>query len=164
MRLIEDSENYTFKIAGYSITHTKKTSDLYARKKSYYSCEQVHGNGIKVIKKDKKSYKDCDGLMTFEKLYNPIVIRTADCMPVFFFHEECDIYGGIHAGRKGTGLQIIQTMIDILKSSDVQLHHIYFYLGPCICEKCYQIDRIQDLHYSLVKENTKQLRKNGITD
>src|SRR3989344_8926517 len=48
--------------------------------KKAYSCGQIHQNRIVVVKR-KKHYSEFDGLVSQKK--SELVIRTADCLPIF---------------------------------------------------------------------------------
>ncbi|MGM0608041.1 MAG: polyphenol oxidase family protein [Candidatus Muiribacteriota bacterium] len=128
----------------------------------FYHSEQVHGNYISEIDKKKFFYKNCDGLIAFEKLEFPVVIKTADCVPVFFFHKSKNIYGILHAGRKGTELGISINLMKILKGKKLNVNDFYFFIGPAICKNCYEIDTVKKIHFDLKKENINQLLENNV--
>ncbi|MCP4050766.1 MAG: polyphenol oxidase family protein [bacterium] len=85
-------------------------------------------------------------------------VRTADCLPLLIYHSYPFI-SVIHAGRKGTQNGITGKVFDeIIRRFGIRDgFHIWF--GPAICQKCYQIDQKNDIHYDLIKENMQQIRQ-----
>src|SRR3989338_1723234 len=74
------------------------------------TCQQVHGKNI--IKTDgRKFYAGCDGLLTQES--QTLLIKTADCLPVFFYFPEKKFMAGIHAGWRGLRKGIIKETAEL---------------------------------------------------
>ncbi len=120
--------------------------------------EQVHANHLAEITTTHSTIiKNVDAIFTF-KTNICLAVRWADCLPILFSHSS-GLVGVIHAGRRGTenlvtkkALMKIKTICDI---SPRQPLSVWF--GPRICSRCYQIDKVTNLHYDLVKENQHQL-------
>lgn len=106
-------------------------------KKSYY-CEQVHKKEVATLK-DKKYYPDCDGLISFKKA--TILIRSADCLPIFFFEKNKKIIAAIHAGWRGLIAGIINNTGKKMIENDLDLDEVIVSIGPHIGKCCYKVDK-----------------------
>ena len=75
------------------------------RKKNILMMDQMHGDAILAVnvtpEKESPGEPEADGLMT---PLNGIclVIRSADCVPVFMYDRERRILGAVHSGWRGT--------------------------------------------------------------
>ncbi len=85
-----------------------------------------------------------------------LTVRSADCLPILFTHPSGWV-GGIHAGRVGTELGITHRVFEHFVQHLNLKDGFEIWFGPCICEACYQIDPLLDIHYNLVKQNLSQL-------
>ncbi|MGE4169553.1 MAG: polyphenol oxidase family protein [Candidatus Margulisiibacteriota bacterium] len=85
-----------------------------------------------------------------------LTVKTADCLPILAYHPRGWI-GAVHAGRKGTELGITKTFVKDLMQASSLASGFQFWLGPCICKSCYQIDADRDIHYGLLENNTEQI-------
>lgn len=98
-------------------------------KEKIYGLNQVHG--VQIFKAE-ESHPPLtgDGLWTERKDFL-LYVKTADCMPLFFWSHTHPLIGILHSGWKGTRDGITQKMI-------AHIRHIYpsigltFFLGPCI--------------------------------
>jgi len=98
-------------------------------KENIYGLNQVHG--VQIFKAE-ESHPPLtgDGLWTERKDFL-LYVKTADCMPLFFWSHTHPIIGVLHSGWKGTRDGITQKMI-------THIRHLYpsiglmFFLGPCI--------------------------------
>ncbi len=103
--------------------------------------EQPHGNratavftplGIRV--------PDVDALATSVPQL-PLVVRVADCGPVFFYDPVQRVIALAHSGRKGTEGNIVRETITCLQSTyDTKPENLIVQLGPCIRAPHYEID------------------------
>lgn len=85
------------------------TADTGIEEKNIISLDQTHGDDIVDIQeypdKNYPIYAQGDAIVTsLKKLC--LVIRTADCVPVFIFDSKNRILGAVHSGWKGTELNI----------------------------------------------------------
>lgn len=149
-----------------------------------YNVKQVHGDGIVLIKKNdlKNSFdarknsnddlKEADGIITdCDEL--PIIVRTADCVPVFIFDEKFKVVSLVHAGWRSTYLGIVKKAVLLMCDKwNSELSNIRVVFGPAIRRCCYEvgfefkerfIDSVleKDDRYwlDLVKENIRQLKQ-----
>lgn len=109
--------------------------------------EQVHGDHIHICNADdlgagfggKEKVGGADGLITaMPQQY--LVIRTADCFPVFVFDPSGKAIAALHSGREGTRLNIVGKAIGILKESfGCDPAELCAYIGAGICERHYEV-------------------------
>jgi len=108
----------------------------------YVQAEQIHGNLVaSVSAQDHDSIiPQADALVTTDKNL-ALIIRTADCGPVFFYDPERQAIGLAHSGKKGTALnitaQVVRTMTEQFGTNPRDLIVV---LGPCIRPPHYEID------------------------
>lgn len=144
-------------------------------KTNFVKMEQVHGNLVAEVKREGLVFA-VDACFTAHKnLF--LSVKSADCLPIlisgFGYKKQkidniqianFEFVAAAHAGRKGTNLKILAVLLDKLQSKYNIVHALKInnqilnvWLGPAICEKCYQIDTQKDIHYNLIEENKKQL-------
>lgn len=130
------------------------------RNHNFITLEQVHGDQWQEIKQShNKPVPNLDAAVT-TKPNLALTIHTADCIPLIFYHPRPPLVGVIHAGRKGLEKQIVQKVFsEVTTQFKLSLDKFYIWMGPHICEKCYQIDRQKNLHYNLKNEVLAQLKK-----
>lgn len=151
--------------------------------KTTVNIRQVHGNEVIVISKvdeyvSSEVLVEADGILTdFVNL--PILIRSADCVPIFIYDLKQKRIGLLHAGWKGTQQKIL---INGLKLMNVQPEDVKIAFGPAIRDCCYEIgndvleyfpddviQRQSKYYLDLVKVNIRQavdfrIEEENITD
>ncbi len=106
------------------------------------SVRQVHGRDIWVIDRPDECGRDeprADGLVT-DLPRVALSIRTADCLPVFFYDPQRTCIGLIHAGWQGSRQKIASNAIRVMQRrfrSDPA--DIMAYFGPGIRPCCYRV-------------------------
>lgn len=100
--------------------------------------EQVHGDKFYNTKDLANQTAEGDALYT-TKSGEVLVVKTADCMPLFFWSETERLIGVIHSGWKGTELGISEKLFNHLKSQGNRLDTFHSYLGPCARKKNYEV-------------------------
>ena len=103
--------------------------------------EQPHGNraqavytplGIRV--------PDVDALATSVPRL-PLVVRVADCGPVYFYDPVQQVIALAHSGRRGTEGNIVGETVSCLRETfDTHPENLIVQLGPCIRPPHYEID------------------------
>lgn len=102
------------------------------------SAEQIHGGRVVLVTSNKHPYlKNCDGMITKKNLF--LNIKTADCLPIFFYDPKKTIIAAIHAGWKGLYLGIIQNAIKKMEKLGSQPKDIIAAMGPHIKVCCYNV-------------------------
>ena len=150
-------------------------NDHFVKKKSF-SMNQTHSTNLKMIIEEKFIYEDTDGIFSNNKK-NSLIIRTADCLPIFFIHQNDNIFGVLHAGWKGLKNKIIMESANLLKNYVDDLSEMIVFIGPSISQKNYEvknefinyfgssfIKNVDDKLFCNLKEIAKsQLNEIGIT-
>ncbi len=103
--------------------------------------KQVHGDVVLEVRRDNffPFETEADGLVTAEPGM-VIGIKTADCIPAFFWDPVKRAAGVTHAGWKGVKLEILPKTIRMFQEKfgsnpkDIQAA-----FGPCIRECCYEV-------------------------
>jgi YfiH family protein len=118
--------------------------------------EQVHGNraqavytplGIRV--------PEVDALVTSVGRL-PLVVRVADCGPIFFHDRVQRVIAVAHSGRRGTEGNILQATLESMKETyDSRPENVIVQLGPCIRPPYYEVD--------FAAEIARQARAAGVT-
>ena len=62
-----------------------------------------------------------------------LVVKTADCMPIFL--KDKKRIGAVHAGWRGLGMGIIEEAINKINSSN----DLIVWLGPCISQENFEV-------------------------
>ena len=110
------------------------------RSDRFSTVQQIHSDGIHHTSLKSNSFiPEADGLITGD-IDLALVIRTADCLPVFFFDPSAPAVGICHAGWKGTKKGIIFRMIETFgRLFDSKAGSMQIALGPSICKNCYEV-------------------------
>ncbi|HNX23228.1 MAG TPA: peptidoglycan editing factor PgeF [Spirochaetota bacterium] len=113
--------------------------------------DQVHGNMlIHVVNEpssDLPAYGEADGLITAIKGI-VLVIRTADCVPVFIYDPKEEVLGAVHAGWKGAMLNIpgkcVRDMVYLYGSDPA---NIRAFILPSIGPESYEVNEDVACHF-----------------
>jgi len=113
--------------------------------------DQVHGNMIIHVvdepSSDLPSVGEADGLVTAIKGV-VLVIRTADCVPVFLYDPENGVLAAAHSGWKGTMLNIsgrcVREMVYIYGSDP---GNIRTFILPSIGPESYEVNEDVSCHF-----------------
>jgi YfiH family protein len=106
--------------------------------KSLKYMDQVHGNDVKIVKKDQNLYK-CDALVTNLK-NTPLMVMVADCIPILFEDKTTNTIAVAHAGRNGTFLNISSNVINTMVTYfNCDTNNIKVELGASIQKCCYEV-------------------------
>lgn len=109
---------------------------------------QVHGINIHEcgLTDRKEIIEKTDGLITQAgNLF--LVVKTADCVPIFFYEPMIKMVGVVHAGWKGTLNEIAGKMVTNIVRHGGRAENISVAIGPYIHDCCYNVsqDRFLDL-------------------
>ena len=145
----------------------------------YYELKQIHSNIVFIIDNNYKNNSPGDALIT-DKKNTPILIKTADCIPILIYDKEKEVIALVHSGWKGT----LNIIIDKYNSKK---ENISVYLYPSIRKCHFEVkddvytkfkDKIiniekyttnkQNKYYidlqAIIKDNLKQVGINNIYD
>jgi|HubBroStandDraft_1064217.scaffolds.fasta_scaffold58754_1 YfiH family protein len=103
--------------------------------------EQIHGNKVQAV------YTPCgirvpeaDALTTSVQRM-PLIVRVADCGPVYFYDPVQNVIGLAHSGRRGTEGNIAGRTIACLRETyGSRPEDLVVQLGPCIRPPHYEVD------------------------
>ena len=105
--------------------------------------QQTHGNKVALVPGPASSGErvpEVDGLITNVPGL-PLVVRVADCGPVYFYDPVKRAIGLSHSGRKGTEGNITGATISAMREHfGSKPADIVVQLGPCIRPPHYEVD------------------------
>lgn len=113
--------------------------------KELFFVKQVHGDRVFVLDDPQKSVdqveqEEADALIT-HLTEKPIAVLTADCVPVILYDPEKHVAGVVHAGRKGTQMNIASKAISMLSMVyGSRPQDVVMALGPAIGGCCYEVE------------------------
>lgn len=143
--------------------------------------EQVHGDSIIHVvsepSEDQVAVAEADGLITALPGIC-LVIRTADCVPVFMYDPVEKVLGAVHSGWKGTLLDISGRCVnDIVRIYGSKPENMYAFILPSIGPEFYEVnndvakffpdeteERDGKLFVNLWQRVEKSLKKEGIDE
>jgi len=96
---------------------------------------QTHSN--RCVDVDHSALRDADAAIT-RRFKQPLVILTADCLPIMLCHQHKPEIAAIHAGWRGLHAGIIEHTLAKLADSPGEY---LAWIGPAICGNCYQVGR-----------------------
>jgi len=106
---------------------------------------QVHGNHVYVLKDPKistneVSLQEADAIVTHLSDF-PVVVLTADCVPIIIYDPMNHVIGVVHAGRKGTQKFIFTNTLEVLYHEyGSNPKDLIVGMGPAIRACCYEVD------------------------
>jgi YfiH family protein len=105
--------------------------------------EQTHGNSVQMVFTPLgpgMRVPEVDALTTSVPRL-PLVVRVADCGPVYFYDPVERVIALAHSGRKGTEGNIVgQTIARLQDDFRTKPENLIVQLGPCIRPPHYEID------------------------
>ena len=111
--------------------------------------KQTHSSNVRLVKEEdagkgvlrQRDYTDVDALIT--NIANlPLVIHTADCVPVAFLDTKTKAIGNAHCGWRGTyGLLAEKTLLEMNMHFGTEPKDLAVAIGPCICMDCYEVSK-----------------------
>jgi len=126
--------------------------------------EQTHSKEIHICREidcgagigNKPQIPVADGLIT-NIPYQYLLIRTADCYPVFLLDNRRNVIAALHCGREGTRKNIIGEAVKLMKKHFYcQPMDLTAIVGAGICHKHYEVSR------ELYEEFNKGLKAAGL--
>jgi len=114
------------------------------KEKNILFLNQVHGDTILPVtlqpETDAPFYGEADAMITDTKNIC-LVIRTADCVPVFIYDTTQQALGAIHSGWKGTQLDITGKTIDLMKEVyGSRPENLSIWIYPSIGPESYEVN------------------------
>ncbi len=126
-----------FSTAGWKEADFRRREEWRGFKRIYL--RQVHSDIIHFILDVPDTTLRGDAMITaLPRLF--LIVKTADCLPVFLVDEKKRVTAAAHCGWKGTLLRLLENVVSGMKArfgSDPA--DILAGLGPCISESCYEV-------------------------
>ncbi len=88
--------------------------------------------------RDSGAVYGCDGLIT-DREDRILLLRTADCVPVFLAGNNGMLRGLVHAGWRGLEKGIVFTAVTHMQKLGMDIHTLIVATGPSICKDCYTV-------------------------
>ncbi|MEK7703881.1 MAG: peptidoglycan editing factor PgeF, partial [Myxococcota bacterium] len=105
---------------------------------TWVSLRQVHGDVIVEVTRRAGRMIEGDGLWTRDRDV-ALAVLVADCVPVLFAARSTPAVAAVHAGWKGTRLQIARRMVERLAGAGIPAGDLVVALGPAIGPCCFDI-------------------------
>lgn len=119
------------------------------------SAVQIHSVRIETVTEADRGRSDfsCDGFVT-DRSGVPLLIKTADCLPILFCDDTSGIIGAVHSGWRGTAAGIAPQAVSAMERLGSRREDISVLIGPCIHSCCFTIgeDFIDSVGKLLPKE------------
>lgn len=132
--------------------------------KDYGIGEQTHGVGVAVVNQggNGKVIPAVDALITRQKNLS-LVIRVADCGPVWIHCEKTGAIGLVHSGRKGTEAGVVGATIRRMREEfGSEPSSILALLGPCIRPPHYEVNFAGEILRQLEREKVGKVVDSGL--
>ena len=132
--------------------------------KDYGMGEQTHGAGVAVVNQGGKGkvIPAVDALITREKNLS-LVIRVADCGPVWIHCEKTSAIGLVHSGRKGTEAGVVGATIRRMREEfGSEPSSMMALLGPCIRPPHYDVNFAGEILRQLEREKVGKVVDSGL--
>lgn len=98
--------------------------------------EQVHRNVVAwVANAAQPVMRGADALLT-KQADLTLGVRVADCIPILIAEPHAGVVGTIHAGWRGTALEVTLKTIEALK---MRPNRLLVGIGPGICRNCFEV-------------------------
>jgi len=132
--------------------------------KDYGMGEQTHRAGVAVVNQDGngKVIPAVDALITRQKNLS-LVIRVADCGPVWIHCEKTGAIGLVHSGRKGTEAGVVGVTIRRMREEfGSEPSSMMALLGPCIRPPHYDVNFAGEILRQLEREKVGKVVDSGL--
>ena len=100
---------------------------------------QTHSKNI-VFSNQPGQIHNCDGVFTANSEV-ACLIKVADCMPVFFAHQNITFYGVVHAGWRGLTKGILKRTSSLFTEHNLKPNEVDVYIGPSIQKCCFEVSK-----------------------
>ena len=128
------------------------------------SAEQVHGAVVAKVGQAEagKVISGADALISGENGLT-LVVRVADCGPVWLHCAKTGAIGLVHSGRKGTELGIVPATIRAMKEElGADPAEMLGLLGPCIRPPHYEVDFAGEILRQIKAEGVGEIVDSGL--
>jgi polyphenol oxidase len=125
------------------------------------SGEQPHGNRIAAVSGAGR-VPDVDALST-ATVGLPLIVRVADCGPVYFYDPIRRVIAVAHSGRRGTEGNIVgETVAHLERVHGSRPSDLIVQLGPCIRPPHYEIDFAAEIARQAARAGVVHFHDGGV--
>lgn len=153
------NHKYSFKIDNNIINIFSNNINYIKNKyniKEYYELTQIHSTITNIVDDNYINKTVGDALIT-NKVNTPLVIKTADCIPILLYDKENKVAAVIHSGWKGTLNNIVINTLNIMIDKyNSKKENISAYLYPSI-RKCHF--EVESDVYNMFKQKITNIDK-----
>ena len=101
---------------------------------------QIHSNYVEKVENENYEYTDIDGLVT-DKNGVSLLLKFADCTPIYLYDPVKNVIGDIHSGWKGTVQKIAQEGVNkLIEEYGSKPEDIIACIGPAIGKCHFEVD------------------------
>ncbi len=115
------------------------------RETAFVCGKQVHENHVMTVGREHArepyGYEElfvADGYVTAEKNV-PLVIFTADCIPLLMADEQAGVVAAVHSGWRSTVLDIEKNAVEAMTALGAKRENIKACIGPAIGQCCFEV-------------------------
>lgn len=103
---------------------------------------QIHSDIVNIVNEENiGSKKEGDALITNLREV-PLLVFTADCVPIAIIDKKNKAIGAVHAGWRGTYSKIVKNTIDLMKKEyNTNPDDLICVIGPSIGPCCYEVSK-----------------------
>ena len=126
-----------FGLKRFALAHIETQPE--GRKSSVVWMKQAHSRALHFIERPVDRRLHGDALATSLPGFF-LVIKTADCLPVFLVDESKRVVAAVHCGWRGTGLRILEhVVLGLRERYGCEPAALLAASGPCIGSGCYEV-------------------------
>ena len=159
-------KEYTFDIDN-NIINTFSNDLEYIKNKynihNYYELKQVHSDKVLIVDNNYINKTEGDALIT-NMVNTPLVIKTADCIPILLYDRVAKVTAVVHSGWKGTLNNIVINTLNIMVDKyKLKKENISAYLYPSIRKCHFEVEEdVYNLFKNKITNINKYITKKGI--
>ncbi|MEA2004800.1 MAG: peptidoglycan editing factor PgeF [Acidobacteriota bacterium] len=131
------------------LTELKLKNYMKGKNLNFLSLKQIHSDIIRYVDVFPGEKLEGDAIVTSSPGIL-LIIKTADCLPVFIVSKNRRVVAAVHCGWRGIQRQLIQKVVSGLNNFYAcEPDACIVAMGPSICGDCYEIG--QDVYESFVR-------------
>lgn len=101
--------------------------------------EQIHGRTATVVEQPPEHAVEATDALVTAQPRMPLVVLTADCVPVLLGDPDSGVVAAVHAGRVGARVGVLVEALRAMVGAGADPAKIEALLGPAACGKCYEV-------------------------
>ncbi|PJZ45102.1 polyphenol oxidase family protein [Leptospira brenneri] len=130
-----------------------------------FTLNQVHGDSIHSVTYSETN-QNSEKILEGDALYTNssdlmLVVRTADCVPVFLYSNKRPFIAIIHSGWKGTALGITEQVLEKTLELGFDLEELQLEIGPYIQKSDYEVGDDVAKYFLSLGEDVCQGKEDG---